>query len=64
MYGDFLQEGVVLLELQALRSVLFVLGGDVAAHTGHTAVLLLGAFEDDLHACVFILLCHDFNYFR
>ena len=58
--GHFLQEGVVLLELEALRGVLLVLGGDIAAHAGDTAGFLLGALQDDLNACVFSFLCHDY----
>ena len=60
--SDLLQEGIVLLELQTLRGVLFILGGDVAAHAGDTASLLLSAFEDDLHSVSFYFLCHNCVY--
>ena len=56
--GHFLQVRIVLLELQTLRGIFLVLGGDVTAHAGDTAVFLLGALEDNLHSCVFIFLCH------
>lgn len=58
MYSDFLEDGVVLLQLQTLSSVLAVLGGDVTGSAGHTACLVLGAFEDDLNAISFSFLCH------
>ena len=59
--SHFLQVRVVLLQLLTFGSVLLVLGGDVTAHARNAARLLLGAFEDNLHAFIFIFLCH--NYF-
>ena len=51
--GNFLQEGIVLLALKTLGSVLLVLGSDVAGNTRNTAGLLLSALEDDLHPASF-----------
>src|SRR5690606_3267879 len=56
VYSYFLQDRVVLLQFQALRIVLFVFGSDVPACTWHTAVLMLSAFQDNLHSVPF--LCH------
>ena len=58
MYGHLLQVRVVLLELQTLGGILFIFGGDIAAHARNTTIFLLGALEDHLHSSVFILLCH------
>ena len=43
MNSDFFENGVVLLELHALRSVLLVLGGDITARAGLTTGLMLRA---------------------
>ena len=59
MNGDLLQEGVVLLALETLGSVLPVLGGDVTGDSGYAAGFLLGALEDDLHPVSFCFLCHN-----
>ena len=59
MDGNFLQEGIVLLALKTLGSVLLVLGSDVAGNTRNTAGLLLSALEDDLHPVSFCFLCHN-----
>ena len=58
MKGVFLQVGIVLHELETVRCVFAVLGRDVTAHSGNTAVLLLRALKDDLNACFFRFLCH------
>ena len=58
MYSHPLEDGVVLLQLKALRGVLAVLGGDVTAGTGHTTIFVFGALEDNLHAISFYFLCH------
>ena len=58
VYGDFLEDGVVFLQLQTLGSVLAVLGGDIALRSGHSAGLVFGAFEDHLYAIAFSFLCH------
>lgn len=55
-----LQDRVVFFQLKPLRSVFAVLSGDVPAHSGHPAVLMLGAFQNYLHPVTF--LCH--NLFR
>lgn len=55
--GDTLEERVVLAALQTVGSVLLVLGGDVAGHSGHTALALFGAFQDYLHAVAFLSHC-------
>ena len=59
MDGHALKDGVVLLKLETLGSVLAVLGGDVTAGAGHTTILVFGAFEDYLNAITFYFLCHD-----
>ena len=59
MNGDPLQVGIVFLPLKTVGSVLLVLGGDVAGHSGNAAFLLLGAFEDDLHPVSFSFLRHS-----
>lgn len=51
-----LEERIVLLALQTVGGVLLVLGGDVTRHAGYAALLLFGAFENDLHSVAF--LCH------
>ena len=60
MDGHFLQVRIVLLKLQTFGSVLFVLSSDITAHAGNTTILLLGAFQNHLHSCVFVFLCHFF----
>ncbi len=50
---------VILLALEAVRSILLVLRGDVTRHSRNTASLLLGALEDDLHPVSFCFLCHN-----
>lgn len=61
MDGVALKEGVILLEFEALGGVLTVFGGDVTRHTWHAAILLLGAFEDDLYAVALCFFCHGCN---
>ena len=45
MYSHSLEDGIVLLEFEALGRILAVLGGDVARSAGHSAGLVFGAFE-------------------
>ena len=59
MDGHALKNRVVLLQLEALSCILPILRCDVAGCTWHTAILMLGAFEDDLHSITFSFLCHD-----
>ena len=59
MNGHLLQNGIVFLQLQTFGGVLAVLGSDVTRGTGHTACLVLGAFQDNLNAITFSFLCHD-----
>lgn len=59
MNGYALKDGVVFLKLESLGGVLAVFGGDITRSTGHTAGLMFGAFEDDLHAITFSFLCHS-----
>ena len=59
MYCDLLEEGVVLPALETLGRILLVLGSDVPAHAGNTALSLLCALEDDLHPVTFRFLCHN-----
>ena len=58
MYGYPLKDGVVFLKLETFCGVLAVFGGDVTAGAGHTACLMFGAFENNLHAITFSFLCH------
>jgi hypothetical protein len=53
----FLQNRVVLLELEALSSILTVLRGDVTAHARHARGFVLCALHDHLDPITF--LCHD-----
>ena len=62
MNGHLVEVGVVFLPLQALGSVLLVLGGDIPGHSGYAARLLLGALEDNLYPVTFLFLCHDYEY--
>lgn len=57
------QEGVVLHALQTIRSVLAVLGGDVARHTRDAASFLLGALENYLHTITLCFLSHCLGLF-
>ena len=69
MDSHSLQDGVVFLQLQALRVVLTVLCRDVARCPGKAALFHLGAFQYDLHAVAFwlflpaIVLCVLSDYF-
>lgn len=58
MNGHLVQVGIVFLTLQTLGGVLFVLGGDIAGDTGHAALTLFGAFQNDLNPVTFCFLCH------
>ena len=53
MNGDLLEEGIILLALETLGSVLLVLSGDIPRHSGYAAFFLLSALEDDLHPVTF-----------
>ena len=50
---------VELLALHTLRSVLLVLGSDVARYHRLALSIVLNAFEDDLHPVSFRFLCHS-----
>ena len=58
-----LENGVILLEFQSLRSILPVLGGDITGSARHTAVFVLSAFQDNLNPVAFYFLCHSINSF-
>ena len=62
MYSHSLEDGIVLLEFEALGRILAVLGGDVAGSAGHTACLMFGALEYHLHSIAFSFLCHSCIY--
>jgi hypothetical protein len=49
-----LQYRVVLFQLQALRSVFLVLGGDVTAGAGLSTVFVFSAFQDNLNTISFL----------
>jgi hypothetical protein len=51
--GVLLHDRVEFLQLDALRSILFVLAGNVTAGTGQSTVLMLSAFHDYLYAISF-----------
>jgi hypothetical protein len=57
MDGHLFQDRVELLQLQPLWGILFVLGGNVSAYAGFTAMLVLRTFQDDLYSIAFF--CHD-----
>jgi len=57
--GHFLHDRVELLQLQAFRSVLLVLGCDIPAGPGEPAVLVLGAFQYHLYPTAFF--CHSWT---
>ena len=59
MDRDLAEVRVELLALEAVRSVLLVLGGNVTGHAGHAAGFLLRALKDDLHPVSFCFLCHS-----
>ena len=59
MDSNLAQVGVVLLALEAVGSVLLVLGSDVAGDARYATGLLLGTLEDDLHPVSFSFLCHN-----
>lgn len=58
VYGNLLEDGVVLLELKTLSGVLAVLGSDISRGAGHAAGFVFGALEDHLYAIAFSFLCH------
>lgn len=58
VYGNLLENGIVLLQLKTLCGVLAVFGSDISRGAGHAAGLVLGALEDYLHAISFSFLCH------
>ena len=53
-----LENRIVLLQLEALGSVLSVLRGDVTRGAGEAALLHFSAFENHLDSIAFLLLCH------
>ena len=58
MNSHSLQNGVILLELHTLGSILSVLRGDVARRTRQAALLHLGAFQNHLDSVAFNFFCH------
>jgi hypothetical protein len=57
--GNLLEDGVELLQFEALGGILFVLNRDIAAGTRLSTVFVLGAFHDHLYPVAFSFLCHD-----
>lgn len=51
--GVLAQHRVVLLQFDAIRGVLPVLGGDVSGSSGHARILMLGAFQNHLYTVAF-----------
>ncbi len=58
MNGHALENRVELLEFEALGRVLLVFRGHVPGGPGLTAVLMLGAFHDDLYSLIFRFFRH------
>lgn len=58
VYGYLAEYGIVLLKFQAIRGILTVLLGDVAAGSGLARGLVLGTFQDDEVAVTFRFLGH------
>lgn len=54
----FLEYGIVFPSFKTVGSILPVLCGYIARHTRQTALLLLGAFKNDLLPVTLCLLCH------
>ena len=61
MNSHLLQDGVILLKLETLGSILPVLRGDIARCAGQSALLHLGAFQNHLDSVAFNFLCHSLN---
>jgi len=55
MYGYFAHVWVVFLQLDTLRSIFLVFGGDVTTHASYTAAFLLCALKDYLNTVSFFL---------
>jgi len=53
MYGYFAHVWVVFLQLDTLRSIFLVFGGDVTTHASYTAAFLLCALKDYLNTVSF-----------
>ena len=47
---------IVFLQFYSLRTILFVLLGDIAASAGFSTVFVFGTFQDHLNTIAF--LCH------
>lgn len=62
MYGNSLEDRVVLLQLQAVGSILSIFCSNITRRAGHTARLVLGAFKDHLDSITFSFLCHSALY--
>ena len=59
MKGHLPKNRVILHQLHALRRVLTILGRNITAGARKTAVLHLGAFQNNLNAIAFCFLaCH------
>lgn len=62
MHRVFSHNWVVFFQLHAIGGVFAVLLRDIARSAGQAAILMLGAFEDNLEAVTFRFLCHDMLY--
>ncbi len=58
VYRTALEDGVVLGQFEAVRRILAVFLRDITGGAWHAAFFMLGAFENDLNAVAFALLCH------
>jgi len=54
----FLKDRIIFHSFHPVRSVLPVFCGNVSRHSGKTAFLMFGAFQDYLLPVSFCLLCH------
>ena len=52
--GVLTQHRVELFQFDAIRSILPVLGRDVAGGSGHARILVLGALQNHLYAVAFL----------
>ena len=56
MHCHPLEDGVIFLDLQTVRRVFFILGGNIPGSSGHTRLLMLCAFQYYLYSVAFF--CH------
>lgn len=57
MNGHALQNRIVFLQLNSIGRIFAVLGGDVAARSGHAGCFVLGTLENNLNSIAFFCHC-------